>query len=85
MQVEATGNARCRSAEGPDLKPACAASCDAACSASLDAFTAGEAARTGLALEPTDKGRLLKSCRRSCAYECMKSGKAHDFAAVYRK
>lgn len=47
------------------------------CSAAL-------ARRAGLRLEPKDRERLLKNCKRSCGYECTKSGKAHDFATVYR-
>ncbi len=72
----------CRRATGAELKPACKASCAGACA---EAYEARLFAESGYKLEPRERARVLKTCRGSCAYECTKSGKSHDFVVPWRR
>jgi hypothetical protein len=85
MQVQAGNDLLCKRAVGTDLKPACVESCTSACSNALESYEARNQQETGYVLEGAEKARVLKNCRRSCTYECTKSGKAHDFVVPYRR
>eukprot|EP00877_Chromochloris_zofingiensis_P001123 jgi/Chrzof1/11010/Cz05g20090.t1 len=84
-KVRAAGNLLCKESIGPDLKPACVASCSSACDAALKNYADMNEAETGYQIQPADKTRVLKNCRRSCVYECTKSGKARDFVVPYNR
>ena len=84
-RLRAGDNLLCRRATGPDLKPACATSCRAACSDALDAEAAKQQAETGLPLSPSDRKRLMRGCVRQCTYGCVGSGKTHDFVTTSRR
>jgi hypothetical protein len=84
-KVEASGNSVCRRAAGTELKPACVTACSSSCAASLDAYEQVLEKTSGYRLAASDRARIAKNCQRSCAVECNKSGKAHDFAAPYKR
>lgn len=67
------------------MKPACISSCGTACEAAFEAYAAEYKQRMGYVLDEKDRVRLLKNCKRSCAYECTKGGKAYDFVVPYRR
>jgi hypothetical protein len=83
--VFAAGERTCRQAEGAEMKPACVSSCGGACEAALQSYEADYKQRMGYVLEEKDRQRLLKNCKRSCAYECTKGGKVYDFVVPYRR
>lgn len=85
VQVRVAGDVTCRSAVGGELKPVCAASCKNACSTSFDEYDERNFKLTGYHLDAKDRERMVKVCKRSCAYECSKGGRAYDFVVTSRR
>lgn len=74
-KVYASPRKACRKREGDELKTTCATSCEAACAAGLARYAADSDQFSGFKLPTGDKERVLRSCVRSCGYECTKPGK----------
>lgn len=74
-KVYASPRKACRKSEGDELKPTCAASCEASCAAGLARYAADADRLTGFRVPDADKERVMRSCVRSCSYECTKPGK----------
>lgn len=74
----------CKRAEEVELKPACVTSCQAACSSAMEQYMKKEKLRSGFDIEARDKDRLVRRCSRDCGYECLKGGRAYDFAIPFR-
>jgi len=84
-RVNAIGDRTCRSSEGPELKPACARSCNDACTDGLSLYTSESSSSLGFKVPEKAQERVLKGCRRQCTYECSKPGKAYDFVVPFRE
>lgn len=80
-KVYASSRKVCRKTEGDELKGTCATSCRAACAAGLARYSADADSFSGFKLPEGDKERVLRSCTRSCSYECTKPGKVCTVAA----
>lgn len=68
----------CRKSEGQDLPGTCEVSCQKACTEGLDKYANASDRFTGFRLPGEDKARVVRSCVRSCTYECTKPGKVGD-------
>lgn len=64
-QVNIIEDRTCRAAEGPELKPACARSCDAACSEGLDAYAAASSSSLGVLVPAKAQARIVLAPRPS--------------------
>jgi hypothetical protein len=67
-----------------DIRPACVPACRGACDGALTARSALAKATTGYALPADDAARLGRACVRACGVECLKPGRAFDFAVPFR-
>jgi hypothetical protein len=67
-----------------DIRPACVPACRGACEGALTARSALAKATTGYALPADDAARLGRACVRACGVECLKPGRAFDFAVPFR-
>lgn len=77
-------NGTCAIAVGSELRPTCDSSCLGACTTTVRNFNEQNKALTGFELDERALGKVLRACERQCAKECMKGGKAFDFAVPSR-
>lgn len=85
LQVRGSDGLTCVRGEAQELKEACVVPCAKACNLAMDAYAADNERRTGYRIDPKDVARLVRSCERSCAYECSKPGKTFDFTVPFRR
>lgn len=84
-QVRISDATLCSKAEGSDLRPACATSCETTCRGAMGAYTDLNGRTTGIEIEEKDVQRVVKSCIRDCRSECVKPGKVFDFVVPSRR
>jgi hypothetical protein len=63
----------------------CIAVSQAACSQSVDAFAARQAALLGYDVPPKATARVTKSCVRECNMSCTRPGKSFSFVVPSRR